>query len=91
MHPIETDKVRITDETLKTLEHLGEERNIPPMLSCLHMGGFCFSNVYAYYAKHDKEPPKELEEFIQYYPKLLESLKDVIEEQYLILHSKGNA
>lgn len=88
---LDLSKAQVIQETLAALDYLGNELVIPPMYSCLQMGGFCFSNILAYYANHQLEPPKELEEFMKFLPKLQENLNGVIELQYLTLNTQGTA
>lgn len=89
--PLDIYKASINAETLHTLDYLGTELSIPPMFSCLHMGGFCFSNVLAYYEAHGKEPPKELVDFMKSYPAVMDSLQEVIQQQFLLLNTQGTA
>lgn len=88
--PITEYRGQINSETLKLLDFLQEELSIPPMLACLQIGGFCFSNVLAYYKSKGIEPPEALVKLIETdYPTMLADLNDTIEMQYLMINTQG--
>lgn len=71
---------------------LQEEHRIPPMFSCLHLGGFCFANIIASYQRLEKEPPKELLNFMEkVFPMILKDQEEMISEQFLTLNTDGSA
>jgi hypothetical protein len=73
-------------------EYLQEECQLPPMFTCLHIGGYCFANILAAYERQGKEPPEELVKFMsETYPALIKSQNDIILDQYLTLNTSGTA
>lgn len=92
MNYIPDYKFQVHSETLKMLDFFAEELAIPPMLSCLLVGGFSFANVLAYYEHNNKEPPKELVEFMaNVYPAIMEEQRETILQQYIMLNTEGTA
>lgn len=92
MIPYNDYKAQLNVEALKMLDLLQNEYAIPPLFSCIHLGGFYLANILAYYKHNDLEPPKELEAlFNTIIPQMVKDHSNVIAEQYLRMNTEGTA
>lgn len=92
MIPYDDYKTQLNIEAGKTLDCMQAEYQIPPLFSCIHLGGFYLANVLAYYKHNNLEPPKALEElFNTLLPQMLKDHKDTMAQQFLRLNTEGTA
>ena len=90
--PYAAYRQQATMAAVDTIDYLTEEHAVPPLFTCLHLGGFFISSVLATYRSQGIEPPAELVEFVdKTYPKLMSDQQMAIEKQYLTLTTEGTA